>query len=343
MELPKISVVIPVYNVEQYLRMCLSSLCKQTLADIEIICVNDCSTDKCLDILLEFAKVDERVKVINNEVNIGQGLSRNKGIQMAKGEYIGFIDSDDWVDTEMYEHMYTKASQSAFPDIIGCDYRYEDEHGTLLRFDTNPYSDDVELRTNILKRSFGERKGDPNRGGFASSRSCCTKLYKASFLKQSGVAFQSEKEIYSEDWLFNAQLLLKSHSIAWVHQPFYHYIKRQTSFMNVYRPQYLDRRIAFQSKLKQILERSDVAFREELLLRMDMDLFLFAFAYVANEAKLGLRAVWRSIVYLSNVPEMSRLFRQFHTDEMTYYNDIKKDILKYIVYWCVRLHTFGSK
>ena len=104
----KISIIIPVYNVEKYLRECLNSVVHQTLKDIEIICINDGSTDESGKILQEFADKDKRIKIIEQE-NKGQSAARNIGIRQASGEFIGFVDSDDWIDLGFYEKLYNAA------------------------------------------------------------------------------------------------------------------------------------------------------------------------------------------------------------------------------------------
>lgn len=110
--MPKVSVIIPVYNTEKYLRKCLDSVCNQTLSDIEIICVNDCSPDNSLEILNEYAQKDNRIKVINFEENKGVSIARNTGIDSATGEFIGFVDADDFVDLDFYEKLYNKATET---------------------------------------------------------------------------------------------------------------------------------------------------------------------------------------------------------------------------------------
>ena len=101
----KVSVIVPVYNVEKYLSRCLESLINQSLKDIEIICINDGSTDNSLQILKQFAYKDNRIKIIN-QTNSGQSVARNKGLAIASGKYIGFVDSDDWIDNDYYEKMF---------------------------------------------------------------------------------------------------------------------------------------------------------------------------------------------------------------------------------------------
>ncbi len=119
---PKISVVIPIYNVERYLRQCLDSVINQTLSDIEIICVNDGSPDACGEIIDEYAKCDSRVKAVHQE-NAGYGVAVNKGMKMARGEYIGIIESDDWVEPTMYERLYEQA-KSFDADVAKCDFTF---------------------------------------------------------------------------------------------------------------------------------------------------------------------------------------------------------------------------
>lgn len=104
----KLSIIVPVYNVAEYLERCLNSLINQTLNEIEIICVNDGSTDNSLHILEKFAGLDKRIKIINQK-NKGLSGARNTGIKLVQGEYFGFLDSDDWVDLDYFEKLYKRA------------------------------------------------------------------------------------------------------------------------------------------------------------------------------------------------------------------------------------------
>ena len=112
----KVSIVIPIYNVEKYLRQCLDSVVNQTLRDIEIICVNDGSKDSSLAIMKEYAERDERVKIIDKP-NSGYGNSMNRGFDMACGEYIGIVESDDYADPEMFERLYATAKENEL-DVV---------------------------------------------------------------------------------------------------------------------------------------------------------------------------------------------------------------------------------
>ncbi|MDR1560941.1 MAG: glycosyltransferase [Holosporaceae bacterium] len=107
---PKVSVIIPIYNAEKFLARCLDSVVNQSLSDLEIICVNDGSTDHSLSILEKYSTLDKRITIVNQD-NRGQGAARNSGMNIVKGEYIGFVDSDDWIDINYFEKLYNAAKK----------------------------------------------------------------------------------------------------------------------------------------------------------------------------------------------------------------------------------------
>ena len=127
----KVSIVVPVYNVEKYLAKCLDSLINQTLKEIEIICINDGSRDKSLSILREYSNKDSRIVVIDKE-NEGQAIARNIGIERASGEYLGFVDSDDWVDLDYFEKLYNSAKKYN-ADIACAGYKRAKKNKSSIR------------------------------------------------------------------------------------------------------------------------------------------------------------------------------------------------------------------
>lgn len=138
LSIPKVSIIIPIYNVESYLRRCLDSVINQTLGNIEIICVNDCSTDNSWGILQEYAKNDNRIRLINFAENKGAAAARNAGIEEATGEYIGFVDSDDFVDLDFYEKLYVKAKETDADIVKGKIVQYlENGNVSILPWDDN--------------------------------------------------------------------------------------------------------------------------------------------------------------------------------------------------------------
>ena len=125
--MPKVSIIIPVYNAEKYLNQCLESLCNQTLTDFEVVCINDGSTDSSLEILQDFASKDSRFIIIDKK-NEGQGVARNIAIKQAKGEYLLCLDSDDWLETDALEKAYNKITTDN-TDILFFDvYNYSEKN-----------------------------------------------------------------------------------------------------------------------------------------------------------------------------------------------------------------------
>ena len=136
--MPKVSIIVPVYNSGKYLKTCLDSLVNQTLKDIEIIAVDDCSTDNSILILMDYAKKYHNIKVYHNRENLGQGASRNRGLDIARGEYICFVDSDDYIRYTMYEDMYKAAVNNSAPLV-----------SVLLLY----VMDDIDLKNDVVLRS----------------------------------------------------------------------------------------------------------------------------------------------------------------------------------------------
>lgn len=122
---PKISILVPCYNVEKYLEECMDSIVSQTLKDIEIICLNDGSTDRTLDILKRYAAKDERIVIIDKP-NSGYGATMNIGLDTAKGQYIGIVESDDYIEADMFEELYNAAEKHGL-DMVRCLYTIHDE------------------------------------------------------------------------------------------------------------------------------------------------------------------------------------------------------------------------
>ena len=131
---PKISIIIPVYNVEKYLRECLDSCVNQTLEDIEIICVDDCSTDNSYKILEEYQQKDSRIRIFQQEENKKQGAARNKGMEFATGEYVWFVDSDDYIDTKACQILYDAIKEFNVDMLCFSAIQFSEENGTRKFF-----------------------------------------------------------------------------------------------------------------------------------------------------------------------------------------------------------------
>lgn len=146
---PYISIVVPVYNNEHYLSECLDSALAQTLSNIEIICVDDGSTDGSPAMLNDYAAKDQRIRVIHKP-NTGFGHSLNTGIDAARGKYLGILESDDYCEPNMYDLLFQKAKEFDFPDMVRCDFCRFYGEGEGRTFDPAPLSDNNALKNVLL-------------------------------------------------------------------------------------------------------------------------------------------------------------------------------------------------
>ena len=212
--MPKVSIIVPVYNTEKYLKKCLDSLLNQTLEDIEIIIVNDGSTDNSQEVIDEYAKKDTRVKSYVKQ-NGGQGSARNLGLEKATGEYIGYIDSDDFIDIHMYEDMYNKAVTDN-SDIVNVGYYIYSETGNVIK-------------EQVFKRSVTTNISDTPEVLFDNT-AVTNKLFKASLLKNNNIQFRVKK--WYEDFDFVIKAICFASNISVIEKPYYYYLQRTGSTMN---------------------------------------------------------------------------------------------------------------
>ena len=211
----KISVIVPVYNTEKYLNECLNSLVNQTIyKELEIICINDASTDNSLKILEGYEKQYENLIVINSNVNKKQGGARNLGIMRATGEYLGFVDSDDFVDLEMYEKLYNEAIKKDY-DIVESNYYDFYGENNLKKVELLP-----DLETGVI--STETRKRLLLNGGRLVS-----KIVKRKIIVDNEIKFP--ENLFYEDSYFFPFVLLRIKSISKINDYLYFYRKTNIS------------------------------------------------------------------------------------------------------------------
>ena len=200
----KVSIIIPVYNVEKYIGKCLDSLVNQTLEDIEIIVVNDGSPDNSQKIIDKYVeKYPNKIKSFIKE-NGGQGSARNLGLKYAKGKYISFVDSDDWLEKNAIEEMYNEAIKSK-SDIVICDMVDHFNNNKTLYHNCTIYDNVYEV-----------------------TPSACNKIFKRSII--SNIKFLGK--LWYEDFNFTTKILLKKPTISVISKPFYNCHCREVSTMN---------------------------------------------------------------------------------------------------------------
>lgn len=200
----KVSIIVPVYNGESYIDRCLDSLLKQTLQDIEIILVNDGSTDDTLKIISKYE--DPKLKVISIE-NQGQGKARNIGVTYAKGEYLGFVDSDDYVDEKMFQSLYDVTLKSRADLVICPYYRVTSQQEILFVEMMNCKHDYLNINT-----------------------SPWNKLFKTSVWKNHQIQFA--ENLWYEDLQAVLSFLFVAERVEWTNIPFYYYVQRDNSSIN---------------------------------------------------------------------------------------------------------------
>jgi len=211
---PKVTVIISVYNEEKYLKKALDSILNQSLKEIEVICINDKSSDKSLEIIKEYKSKDKRIKLINNEENLGLGLSRNNGLKIAKGEYIAFVDGDDWIKKECLEETYNKSKKLNTDITMFQMTNYNDKNKS---FHENKWSNLDELSNEYDNKVFDASK--TKNFLFKLPVSACQKIYKKSFLDDINAKFPVG--IYFEDNPFFYYVWLKAKRITIIKKQYY--------------------------------------------------------------------------------------------------------------------------
>ena len=262
---PKVSIIVPVYNVGEYFERCLSSLTSQTLKEIEIILVDDGSKGETPALCDKAALEDSRIKVIHKE-NEGAGKARNAGLKIAKGKYIGFVDSDDYVDLKMYEILYEKAEKYSSDFVIsGVTYvngnMFKEDGNTDKRTyfneDTNIEGKEAltELRLGILGSLPGEKE-DSKYG-----TSVWKNLFKREIIVNNGLYFESEREMLSEDALFLLDYIPCIKKATGIENALYNYVRNEGSISKSYKADRFSKGFVFIEEAEKRLKK-DIEYDE---------------------------------------------------------------------------------
>lgn len=224
---PKISIIIPVYNQGNFLNRCLDSVANQTLNEIEIICVNDGSTDNSSEILEEYAKKDSRFKIIHQK-NYGLGMAKNNAMSQSKGEFILFLEADDWIEQNMCKRLYAHATQLN-SDLVIFDTLWHTKNGKISEYSYFPNNGFTE---NYKSFTF-DYHFIKNQLMIGNLGTIWSKFYKSSLIKNNNIQFPEHKIYNNVEFHFKAILLAKN--ISYIPETFYHYTRLnkpslQTSF-----------------------------------------------------------------------------------------------------------------
>lgn len=215
----KLSIIVPVYNMaaDGKLEYCLESLVKQTVKGYEIIAVDDCSTDNSFEILKAYEKdYPDRFRAIHSEVNKHQGGAKNIGLKASTGEWIGFIDSDDWITANMYERLIQRAEETG-ADLVGCDYCLTGEHSMEVG----------QIVPNNKAGQSGVLNDEKKRSLILDGGSLVVKIFKRSMIIENELWFP-ENIFYEDNALGNSYLILAKH-FEYIEEPLYYYYQHDTS------------------------------------------------------------------------------------------------------------------
>lgn len=214
--MPDVSVIVPVFNTEKFVSRCLDSILAQSLSDIEIICVDDCSSDRSSHVVRAFARNDSRVHLIRHATNLGPGGARNTGIKLARGDYLIFIDSDDYVDPNFVEFL-RRATDGGRIDIATCGYRVFGETG-LTEWEHSPEDRYVD---NSVRKSMLWSVTHPH---------FCDKIWRRSLFIDNDISLPTN--CYWEDVFTIPSLLYHARNLRCCGKVLYHYFNRSGSITN---------------------------------------------------------------------------------------------------------------
>lgn len=253
---PDVSIIVPVYRAEKYLDRCVNSLTSQTLRNIEIILIDDASDDNSGNMCDEYAKKDSRIKVIHKH-NEGAGLSRNRGLETARGKYIGFADSDDYAAENMFETLYNAAEKysaeivmSGFFIVGGSIFEKDGEYTENIYFGKDTVFETEKDIKNLILGMSGALPHEPLDSRYGTG--IWKNLYRRDVIEKYGIKFMSEREIMSEDTLFTVDFAVHISRAAGIPGAFYGYCRNGDSVSKAYDAKRL---LLFERFIKELEDR----------------------------------------------------------------------------------------
>lgn len=252
--IPDISFIVPMYNVEQFLQRCVESLRNQTHENIEIILVDDESPDRCGELADKYARQDVRIKVIHQK-NKWLGGARNAGLTIARGKYVCFVDSDDYVRTDMCEKLFAYIEKQQ-ADMVIFDFYNVTQSGKIQSVSQAPIKPNTkfcgkearDLLYSIVLRSH-------------SINSACMKIYRRELLEAHHLYFD-ETVRYGEDYVFCLDLFPNIESFSYHHEPFYYYVENEKSIMHVYDPEMVNKFITLYEYRENFIRKENITTEE---------------------------------------------------------------------------------
>lgn len=294
-----LSIIVPIYNTEKYLSKCLDSIIQQNMQNIEIICVDDGSTDSCLDILKAYAQKDKRIRIIHKN-NGGLVSARKAGIQAASGAYVGFVDSDDWIEPEMYEKMYTCAVKNHV-DMVCSGYFLEGNY-ISTHYDTvaEGLYDESGMKNLLDNTIFNFQEKDV---GIRASLGC--KLFLTKKFREVQLNIPENISI-AEDKVCVLSYVLNCNRVYVLKKAFYHYMIHQESMVHTPDLQYL-------LKVNEVYQYFISLYEHPLFtetMRLQAELYITEMLYKGINFRMGFlneNLLWIDPCWMQSIPEYSKI------------------------------------
>lgn len=309
----KISVIVPVYNVDRFLDRCLISITGQTFKDLEIILVDDGSPDNSPQMCEEWAKKDNRIRVIHKE-NGGLGFARNSGMEIATGEFIAFVDSDDYIEFDMYEKLYQEAEKSD-SDIVYSGFNYIASNGQKTVFTENEKTVYWEGPQQVREFALDMMASGPyEKATRKYEMSVWRAIYKRDILVRNNIVFHSERDVLSEDIVFDEELFHHINKIAHIPYAFYNYCQNNGSLTKTFDT----KKFYLQVKLHSILAEM---FKDdsEALLHVDRMFIECSRGYMMSVATSDLNDKRRILSQYMTQPVFDVLRKRYKPGFLPYY------------------------
>ena len=243
---------MPVYNAGGLFRPCVESVLGQTLRELELVLVLDCPTDGTAEEAESFARSDGRVRLVRNERNLHIGLSRNAGLAVAAGEYVGFADDDDLMEPDMYERMYARAEDMR-ADVVIC--HHSERRGSSDVPYPLPDRGDENVRRPVLDALVEARYALPATSSFRNVNSVWTELIRRSLIVGNGLLFPDNRRVSYEDALFNAGVFACAGRVALLPECLYHHLLHGANTFSRYEYKSPERIVAYVEEMERLLRR----------------------------------------------------------------------------------------
>jgi glycosyltransferase involved in cell wall biosynthesis len=309
---PFVSVIIPIYNAGQYLERCLEGLVNQTLQNIEIICVVDCPTDGSDQVVKNYAQKDSRIKAIYNKSNLYISESRNRGLEIATGEYIGFSDHDDWCEPDMYEELYKLAKSKNADCVISNSYIERGLETECHKY--NDYSKEGIIQSLILPMWSSN---NPNFLG----KSVWASIYKRDIIECSNIKFPDKKMYHEEDTLFNLQFYFIAKTIAYQDTVYYHWIKHENATSD-HSFSLVDRQVNYFKEIQKILIENNASKKYQGELSVLISTFIYAFLFdfkKLNKKQLSDLIMFNSLIKIKYIDKNYRFHQVYKKSLYPFY------------------------